>query len=118
MLTRRDVDVSPLEKKPDSTSKRDSLREDLEALAGTQHAVDDELVEAARRVAEAVAADEPQAAAAIGVDLERVKAAFLTVQSVRSSGTGVRVRDGKFSGGIAIGKVEAGHSLEGERSDP
>jgi hypothetical protein len=52
----------------------------------------------------------------VGVDLERVRAEFLRIASVDSAGTGVKVRDGQFSGGIDIGQVRAG--ARGERPSP
>lgn len=101
----RDVDLGPVEKKPDSTAKRDSLAEDLEeAGAGQDH----ELLAAAQTLIAAVRAHANDAAAAIGVDLERVEAAALRIGSVESAGTGVRVKDGKFHGDIDIDQVRAG----------
>lgn len=113
LLVRRRVDVSAVEKKPDSKSKQDSLREDLADLDGGPDAVDDELLAAARGLVDAVAAQEPDAGAAVGVDLERVRAEFLRIEAVRSEGTGVRVRDGQFSGGIDVGRVDAGRPSDG-----
>jgi hypothetical protein len=101
----RDVDVEPVEKKPESHAKRESLAEDLEAVGAGQ---DQELLETARRLVEAVRAHDAAAGPAIGVDLEQVEAEFLKVSDVRSAGTGVRVRHGTFSGGIDISGVDAG----------
>ncbi|MEW5930364.1 MAG: hypothetical protein AB1941_23125 [Gemmatimonadota bacterium] len=100
------VDVTPVEKKPDSEAKRQSVAEDL-ADAGAEN--DTELKELARALVAALERDAPEAAPAIGVDLKEVKAAFLRVGSVESAGTGIKVRDSEFSGGIHIGSVKAGN---------
>lgn len=110
LLRRRDIDVSGVERRPGSDAQRGSLHEDLSDAVG---AVDDEVLAAARRMTDAVAADDAEAAPAIGVDLRNVLAAFLTVGSVSSTGTGVRVDGGVFTGGIAIDEVQAG-----QRRDP
>jgi hypothetical protein len=105
LLNGRDVDVSAVERRPESPTQRAAL---TETLTDAPQLVDDEILAAARAVTEAVAAHEPAAGPAMGVDLERVRAAFLRVASVESSGTGVRVRDGEFTDGIDIGRVRAG----------
>jgi hypothetical protein len=104
LLIGRAVDVSGVERRPDSDTQRAAL---AETLADTD-IVDDQVLTAAQQVTEAVAAHEPAAAAAIGVDLQRVRAGFLRIASVESAGTGVRVQDGEFTGGIDIGPVRAG----------
>ena len=81
-LTRRRVDVSGVERKPDSDTQRAALAETL-ADAGD---VDAEVVAAARAVTEAVAAHAPAAAPAIGVDLQRVRAGFLRIAAVEAAG--------------------------------
>lgn len=113
----KSVDVTAVEKKPDSEPKRESLQEDL-ADAGA--AGDTELVEAARALTDALKQHAPEAGRAIGVDLEKIEAAFLRIASVDAEGTGVKVREGKFSGGIDIGSVRAGRGDEhgGEHEGP
>jgi hypothetical protein len=106
------VELAAVEKKPDSKAKRDSLEEDL---AGAGAAGDEELTRLAQVLVHAVEANAPEAAAAIGVDLEKVKAAFLRIGSVDAAGTGVRLHGTEFSGGIDIGSVRAGlRGLPGE----
>lgn len=107
LITRRyrGVDVTPVERKPESEAKRGSLAEDL-AAAGAD--ADAELLEAARQVIAHVKAHEAATGAALGIDLERVEAAALRIRGVESEGTGVRVRDGRFTGDIDIGDVRAG----------
>ena len=99
------VDVAPVERRPESAAKRDSLAEDLGAAgAGT----DAELLAAARQLIEQVGKHAPEAAGAVGVDLERVRAAALRVVGIESAGTGVHVRDSEFSGDVDIRDVRAG----------
>ncbi|MGW0250173.1 hypothetical protein ACWDYH_26470 [Nocardia goodfellowii] len=107
----RDVDVAPLERKPDSAAKRESLAEDLSAAGADQ---DRQLLAAARAVITAVREHAPGTGPAIGVDLQRVEAAALRIGSVESSGTGVRAVDAKFHGDIEIQRVRAGQ----QDSDP
>ena len=57
---------------------------------------------------DAVAQHDPASAQAIGVDLENVRAVSLKIASVRSTGTGVKIRKGEFTGDIDIGDVTAG----------
>jgi hypothetical protein len=101
----KSVDVRPVEQRPDSAAKRDSLAEDLaDAGAGTNA----ELLAAARLLVSQVTAHDAAVGAAVGIDLERVAAAALRIGNVDAEGTGVRVRDGKFTGDIEIGDVRAG----------
>lgn len=110
----RNVDVSAVEKKPDSRVKRESLAEDL-VDAGAEE--DQELLESARRLLVAVTAGASDIGAAIGVDLDRVDAASLRIQDVISEGTGTRARDVKVAGDIDIRRVQAG-ATTGEPLDP
>lgn len=99
------VDLAPVERMPQSEVKRASLEEDL-ANAGAGS--DAELLALAKALADVLAKEAPQVAPAIGVDLEKVKAAFLRVGAVESEGTGVKVREGEFPEGIELGTVRAG----------
>jgi hypothetical protein len=101
----RGVDLTPVERRPESAAKRDSLAEDLD-VAGA--GADAELLAAARMLIEQVSSHAPEAAAAVGVDLERVQAAALRIAGVESAGTGVRVRDSAFTGDVDIRDVRAG----------
>jgi hypothetical protein len=99
------IELAPLEQKPESEAKRASLTEDLEeAGAGN----DEELLAQARALVAVVEQHDAAAAAAVGVDLEKIKAGFLRIGSVDAEGTGVRVKEGEFEGGIDIGDVRAG----------
>ena len=113
LLARRRVDVSGVERKPDSEAQRAALQEDL---ADTDGATDDEVLVAAQRVTDAVAADAPDAAGVVGVALRDVQAEFLRIRSVTSTGDGLTLERGRFTGGIDIGDVRAGE--QGGRQVP
>jgi hypothetical protein len=99
------VDITPIEAKPESQAKRDSVAEDLRD-AGAERDV--ELLEAARALLEVLKNRAPETGPAIGVDLEKVTAAALRIRDVESEGTGVRARDVQVSGDIDISGVRAG----------
>lgn len=105
-----DVDVSGVERKPDSESKRASLAEDLEDAGA---AGDSELGEAAVVLLEAVRQHAPQAV--IGVDVEGLVAAALHISDVESAGDGVRVKNSRIAGTAEIRGVRA---KLGEPQDP
>ena len=99
------VDLLPIENKPESQSKRESVAEDLVDAGATG---DQELLDLAKVLIDAVAAHDKGAAMVIGVDLEEVKAAYLNIKRVTTSGSGVKVKKSAFEGGIDIGAVNAG----------
>ncbi|MGA7732447.1 MAG: hypothetical protein WCD37_14405 [Chloroflexia bacterium] len=98
--------VSSLEVNPASNSKRDSLKEDLESTAVKQ---DEEVLRKAKEVIDVVNARAPEAASAIGVDLERVRAAVLRIEDIIAEGnaTAVRAKDVDVSGEMSIKNVSA-----------
>lgn len=111
-----EIDVSGVERMPASAAKQASLEEDLKA-SGAGVDTDDELIVAAQRLLTAVKNHDPGAGGAVGIDLERIEAAALRIKNVESTGTGVRVRDGKFDGDIEIGTVRAG-TVDGGATAP
>jgi hypothetical protein len=105
------VDLSPLERKPESESKRESVREDLaEAGAGQ----DQELLDRVKALLDEIEKRAPEAASAIGVDLKDVRAAALKIQKVDAEGAGVKVENGEFTGDIDISDIRAGKSKNPE----
>lgn len=107
------IDLQPIENKPESQSKRESIAEDLsDAGAGG----DQELLDLAKVLIDAVAVHDKAAATVVGVDLEEVKAAYLDIKKVTTSGAGIRIKKSEFEGGIDIGEVNAGEA--GESSNP
>ena len=99
------VDVRPVENRPESESKRESLAEDLADAGATG---DQELLDLAKALIDAVAKHDKATVAAIGVDLEEVKAAYLNIKKVTTTGAGVKVKKGEFKGGIDIEEVRTG----------
>jgi hypothetical protein len=100
-----DVDLGPVERKPDSEGRRLTLREDLEA-AGVQD--DDDLLAAARELIAAVRAQNDSVDRIAGIKLADVEAASLNIGKVRSTGDGVKVERAKLTGDINISHVRAG----------
>ncbi|WP_051165176.1 hypothetical protein [Nocardia testacea] len=98
-----DVDVSGLERKPESEKKKDSLAEDLEDAGA---AGDAELGSAAAAVLEMVQQHAPQAV--VGVDVAGLVSAALTIADVVSTGDGVRVSDSTIEGATEIRGIRAG----------
>jgi hypothetical protein len=109
------IDVSAVERMPASEPKRRSLEEDLAAMGGVS-STDEDLLAAAERLIQAVKANAPEAAAVVGADFEDLQADVMRMRSVKSSGTGVRIRRGKF-GTVDIGDIAAGET-GGEHADP
>ncbi|MGH3687729.1 MAG: hypothetical protein ACRDRU_22695 [Pseudonocardiaceae bacterium] len=99
------LDVGPLEQKPDSRSKRESLAEGLAAVGAGGDA---ELVAVARRVIDAVCEHDPEVGSVIGVDLVGLRAANVRLSDIEADGSGVRGRDWTVSGDVEISRVRAG----------
>lgn len=99
------VDLAPLENKPESQSKRESVAEDLTDAGATG---DQELLDLAKALIDVVKKHDKASASVIGVDLEEVTAAYLNIRKVIASGAGVKVKKSEFKGGIDIGEVSAG----------
>ncbi|MFE3027994.1 hypothetical protein [Nocardia tengchongensis] len=99
------VDVTPVEQRPESQHRRDEFAEDLQAAGAGQ---DTDLLAAAQALLAAVRAHEAAAGAAVGVDLERVQAAALRIREVDAVGTGVRAIDVSIDGAIEIESIRAG----------
>ncbi|MFI1239266.1 hypothetical protein [Nocardia salmonicida] len=109
LLSRKyaDVDVSPVERKPDSESKRNSLVEDLDDAGA---AGDVELLAPAQAVLEAARENAPQAV--VGLDIDNLVAEALKVTDIESAGDGVRVRSSKIAGAAEFSRVRAGFSQQ------
>jgi hypothetical protein len=99
------VNLGQLEANPTSKSRRGVVEEDLKA-AGAE--TDTEVLQRAQVLLGAIQRRAPQAAAAIGVDLKEIEGASLAIRRVTTTGAGVKVEQGKFSGDITIEDVQAG----------
>ncbi|MGW6123115.1 hypothetical protein ACWFRF_29020 [Nocardia sp. NPDC055165] len=97
------VDVSAVEKKPDSQPKKDSLAEDLDEAGA---AGDPELGHAAAVVLEAVREYSPHVV--VGLDIDNLVAEALKVTNINSAGDGVRVRNSTITGAAEFSGVRAG----------
>jgi hypothetical protein len=101
----RAASVELVEQDPRSKGRELVLEEDLQkADAGT----DEELVRRAQVLLDAIERQPPEPAAALGVDLERVKAANIRAKEIIAAGTGFRARDVEITGDINLGSVRAG----------
>jgi hypothetical protein len=100
-----DVDLRPIERKPDSEAKRGSLQEDLETLGAAD---DRDLLDAACRLIAEVRADDDTIGRVVGIDLADIEAASLNIGEVRSIGDGVRVKGAKLTGDFNVKNIQAG----------
>ncbi|WP_432937455.1 hypothetical protein ACQPXM_25105 [Kribbella sp. CA-253562] len=105
LLDERGIDLSALERRPDSATQRAALWETLTDLGA---AGDNELMAAARRLVEVIGVDAAEAGPAVGVDLNQVEAEFLRVQHVQSGGSAVIVERSRFPSGIELTDLNAG----------
>lgn len=108
MLLRRrytDVDLKQLEKKPGSKNRRALLCEELESSGALD---DDEFLEKVKDLIGVIRAEGTRGDRGIGVDLEEVKAASITIKDIVAGASGVRVRKTETSGDISIQGVHAG----------
>jgi hypothetical protein len=101
------VDIKHLEEAPQSKARRDVLKEDMEKVGLGR---DNEILRKAKELLDAVRQHDPDAAAAIGIDLEDFEAGSLTISDVIAQGTGVRVERTKIAGAVNISGVRAGGS--------
>jgi hypothetical protein len=99
------ADIASVEESPESEEIRGNLVRELQA-AGAEPGPD--VLEPAWTVLRALEDQDPGRFAAIGVDLERVKGAFIDIVGVTGEVGGVRVRDAEVTGGITIKDVRAG----------
>ena len=106
-LTRKfqTVSLERLEQAPESKPQQAVVAEDL----GKAGAADDhELLELASALIKAIEAHAPGAAAAVGVVIDDLKAASLTIGDVRSAGGGVVIKGSEIAGDVRVGDVTAG----------
>ncbi len=103
------VGLTQLEEAPESKARRAVVEEDLAEASAQQ---DEELLKRAKHLLDAVQAHSPEAAGAIGVDLEDIKGASLRIADVLATGTGVKAKKVDIGGDIDIRGVRAGHPGE------
>jgi hypothetical protein len=98
------VAIEELEKLPASDAKKESLTVDLERAGASR---DSELLAAAEALIAAVKEHDAEAAAAVGVRLDDIEAAFLRIHDVEAEGTGVEASRVRTEGGIDISGVRS-----------
>ena len=103
------VDLAPLEEDPGAEAQRAVVKDDL---SKTDAGRDEELLHQAMELLDAIQNYVPEAADAVGVDLEDIKAASLHIEDIIASGTGVSVKKTDIEGDIEIKGVRAGKSGE------
>jgi hypothetical protein len=100
-----DIGIERLEKKPESKTQQAAVEEEMTDLGADK---DTEILQKAEVLLDTVKKMPPENVPAIGVDLEKIEAASLKLKDIIATGTGVKVREGKFSGDIIIEQVRAG----------
>jgi hypothetical protein len=101
-------DLDQLEQTPDSETRRAVIEEGLVRDGAQQDPELPQLAAQAQALVELIQSRAPEVAAAIGVNLEDVKAVNLRLAEIAATGTGVQVKKGKFSGDIDMKGVRAG----------
>jgi hypothetical protein len=107
LLKRRfsSVDVTPVERDPESQNKRGSAAKDLQAVGADK---DRDVLDAAIQLLELIAKHAPHAGRAVGVDLAKVRALRIELSDIAVAGpgaTGVRLREVDAVGDIRISSV-------------
>jgi tetratricopeptide (TPR) repeat protein len=105
------TDLAQLEAHPSSKHCRGVVEEEIAAAGADQDAA---VLQQAEAVLEAIRSRAPEAAAAIGVDLQDIEGAALAIRRVTATGTGVSVEGAKMSSDItavAFDRVTAGRDI-------
>ena len=95
--------VDSIEKRPNSKPRQEILAEEIQVVGADK---DLEVLQMAKRLLEAI--QNASTASAVGVDLEKIRGATLKIEDIMATGTGVKVKEGQFSGDISIKGVRAG----------
>ncbi len=103
------VGIDMLEKHPASEANQSIVKQDLEKAGASS---DTELLSQAKIVLDTIMHYDPQAFAAVGVDLEDIKGASLTIDDIVASGTGVKIKKADIDGDIKIKGVNAGRKSD------
>jgi hypothetical protein len=102
----KSVDLAPIERDPAAPEAQMALEQQLRS-AGV--AGDADLVALAKTLLERIALHDRDLAAAVGVDLEGIKAGKIRIADVVAAGTGVRVKRAVAAGDFEITGVRAGN---------
>ena len=110
----RAVDVDVLEGDPGSAARQQVVREGLEQ---TEAGSDRDVLAQAQELLGLVERSDANAARAVGVSLERVRAARLTIEDVLAEGreaTGAELTDADVTGDLTIRNVQARSTPPGQ----
>lgn len=101
-----DVGVERLERKPKSETQQAALKEEI---ADAEAEKDIAILQKAELLLKKVENLPAENLAAIGVDLEKIKAGSLKLKDIIATGTGVKAKELEIQGEINIEQVRAGH---------
>jgi hypothetical protein len=101
-----ETSIKALEEKPKSSTAQKLLAEGLEETKAVE---DNEVIELAQKLSEALSQMPKAEAATYAIDIERFKAANVLFRNIRTSGDGaVRIRDTDVSGNFVAEDIETG----------
>ena len=107
---KRKASIEALEEDPQSSAGQQLLAEALEKTGAVK---DNEVIELAQKLSEALSQMPKAEAATYAIDIERFKAADVLFRNIRASGDGaVRIRDTDVSGNFVAEGIETGVGIE------
>jgi len=109
------IDLTPVEKAPQSKPRQDVLIEDL---TNSGAAADPDFSPLAKRLVDAVAAELRKAGPQTGVQLREFEAASLRINDVIASGAGVIAEKTKIAGHAEITGIRAGVTEDRDPKKP
>jgi hypothetical protein len=109
------VDLTPVEKAPESKARQAVLVEDL---TNSDAAADPDFSPLAKRLVEAVAAEMRKSGPVTGVQLDDFEAASLRIDDVIATGTGVLIKKGRIAGHAEITGIRAGVTEDRDAKKP
>ena len=109
------IDLTPVEKAPQSKPRQDYLIEDL---TNSGAAADPDFTPLAKRLVDAVAAELRKAGPQTGVQLREFEAASLRINDVIASGAGVIAEKTKIAGHAEITGIRAGITEDRDPKKP
>jgi hypothetical protein len=105
--TKRKAAVAALEEAPESASLQAAV---VEALKAADAAHDAELARLSAELTQALTSLDASQAAAIGVDIGRLKAHNATFSGITASGTGVSIKELEAGGDVRFENINAGRA--------
>ena len=100
-----EVDLTQLEKAPESPARRAVVAEELDAAGALG---DNQICQEAEALLRKIQKLAPQTAEAIGVDLGKIRTGTLTIKDVVASGTGVKAKEIEVIGDMTLEEIRAG----------